>query len=252
MSVLRDIHARLDSVPRAGWDLLSTKRIFFGHKSVGQNIIDGIKALMEQDPGIRLNILETTRPGDFGGPVFAHSPVGQNKDPRSKINEFKKILESGVGKTVDIALFKFCFVDIDRNTDIASLLKEYSDAMASLSRDYPDLRIVTFTVPLTNWPRGIKPLVKRILGMMPPIKDDNKARNLLNAELRRRFGDSVFDLAAIEATRPDGSRVTFKDKDGTYDLMHLAYTDDGGHLNELGGQRVAADLLSFLLSLEGE
>jgi hypothetical protein len=252
MGDLRIGYARLDAIPRTELALLSTKKIFFGHKSVGQNIIDGIKAVMERNPGVRLNILETSRPGDFGNPVFAHSPIGQNRDPESKINEFKKILESGIGQTADIAMFKFCFVDIDRNTDIESLLNDYGEAIASLNRDYPNLRIVTFTVPLTNQPRGIKPLIKRILGMMPPYKDDNKKRNLFNAELRRRFGDSVFDLAGIEATRPDGNKVSFKDGDGTYDLMNPAYTDDGGHLNELGRQLVAIDFLIYLLSLNGD
>lgn len=252
MGGLRIAYARLDAIPRTEWDLLSTRKVFFGHKSVGQNIIDGIKAVMARNPDVHLNILETTRSEDFSSPVFAHSPIGLNKDPKSKISEFKKVLESGIGQTADIAMVKFCFVDIDRNTDIKSLLNDYGEAMASLNRDYPNLRIVTFTVPLTNQPRGIKPMIKRILGMMPPYKEDNKTRNLFNAELRRRFGDSVFDLAGLEATRPDGNKVFFKDADGTYDLMNPAYTDDGGHLNELGSQLIAIDLLIYLLSLNGD
>jgi hypothetical protein len=252
MDDLRIGYARLDAIPRTEWDRLSTKKIFFGHKSVGQNIIEGLKAVIERNSAVRLNILETSGPADFDDPVFAHSLIGQNRDPESKIKAFKEILESGVGQIADLAMFKFCFVDIDRHTDIESLFQDYDKAITTLNRSFPDLHIVTFTVPLTSPPRGLKPLLKRALGRWPGYTNDNKARNLFNEKLKKRFGRSVFDLAGIETTKTDGSHVSFKDSDGTYDLMNPAFSEDGGHLNELGKQLVAIDLLIYMLSFRGD
>jgi len=83
---------------------------------------------------------------------------------------------------------------------------------------------------------------------MPPYKHDNKTRSLFNTELRKRLGDSVFDLAAMQATRPDGSKVSFNSGDAIYELMNPDYTDDGGHLNAIGRQVVAIEVLCSCLT----
>ena len=46
---------RLESVTEASWSKLAGKRIFFGHQSVGENILDGISELVAANPklGIR-------------------------------------------------------------------------------------------------------------------------------------------------------------------------------------------------------
>jgi hypothetical protein len=248
MNTLQFVYKRLGAITPAQWDTLSEKKIFFGHQSVGQNILVGIGCVMERNSDIQLDIRETSDPGDFTKPVFAHAPIGRNMDPRSKIDDFKRILEGGVGQVADFAMFKFCFVDVDRRTDIASLFMAYEEAITSLKSRFRGLRIITFTVPLTNTPRGFKPMVKKLLGMMPSPKEDNKARNVFNSRLRERFGGSVFDLAEVEATLPDGEKATFKDGDKTYRRLNPAYTKDGGHLNALGQQAVAVELLLYLAS----
>jgi hypothetical protein len=249
MNDLHSFYGRLDVVPWMKWDALSTKKIFFGHQSVGQNIIDGIKAVMDSNSAIRLNIRQTSDPGDMADAIFAHAPIGLNMDPKSKVDDFRRILESGVGQIADIAMFKFCFIDITRTTDIESLFNYYNEIITNLERTYPRLRIITFTVPLTNMPTGIKPIIKRILGMMPPYKDDNKRRNIFNIKIRNRFGRSVFDIAEAEATLTEGKKTSFRDGNEAYELLNPAYTSDGGHLNMLGRQIVAIDLLLYLLSL---
>jgi hypothetical protein len=246
MNTIKPIYKRLGAITPAQWDTLSEKKIFFGRQSVGQNIVDGVRRVMEQNASIQLDIRETSDPGDFTKPLFAHSPIGRNMDPRSKIDDFKRILESGVGQVADFALFKFCFVDVDHRTDIASLFTAYEEAITSLKSRFHGLRIITFTIPLTNTPRGFKPMVKKLLGMMPSPKEDNKARNVFNSKLRERFGGSVFDLAVVEATLPDGRETTFKDDNEMYRALAPVYTDDGGHLNTLGQQVVAIELLLYL------
>ena len=39
----------VDSVSKKNWDWLSNKKIYFGHQSVGFNIIDGIKDIMSEN-----------------------------------------------------------------------------------------------------------------------------------------------------------------------------------------------------------
>jgi len=249
MKDLRSFYARLDTVPQTTWDALSKKKIFFGHQSVGQNIMDGIKDVMGHNSTIRLDIRETSNPSDYSSPLFAHSPIGRNTDPKSKIDHFREILEGGVGQIADIAMFKFCFVDIDRKTDIESLFQYYDETITNLKVKYPSLRIITFTVPLTNMPNGIKPLIKKMLGMMPPFKDDNIKRNIFNQKLRDRCGKFVFDLADAESALPGGGSALYKVGNETFSLLNPDYTNDGGHLNAQGRQVIAIDLILYLLGL---
>jgi len=251
MEILRSSYSKLDEISQDRWDVLSQKKIFFGHKSVGANIIEGLNEVMAQRPKIKLNIRETTDPVDFLGPIFAHSPIGRNKAPLSKVDRFREIMESGVGLAADVAFFKFCFVDIDHETDAESLFERYVELVDSLEKRFPDLKIVTFTVPLLSKPVGIKARLEKILGRLPWYEEDNIKRNLLNDKLRARFTNALFDLAAIESRIDDSKRATFRADGKAYELLYRPYTDDGGHLNSIGRQIVAIELLRMLADLEG-
>ena len=80
----------LKPVSENDWAELSQKKIYFGHQSVGFNIIDGIKDLMAENISLNLKIKETDNPDEFDGALFGHSRVGQNKDGQSKIDDFQK------------------------------------------------------------------------------------------------------------------------------------------------------------------
>lgn len=247
---LQDSHTvQLEAIPRETWELLAQKKIFFGHQSVGQNIVDGLQDVMRLYFAVRLDIRETSNPDDFVKPVLGHAFVGENRDPKSKIDHFRKILESGVGQLANIAFFKLCFVDVDHNTDVEALFQYYDETVKYLTAKFPNLQIVTFTVPLTTWPAGIKARIKKILGRYPWIKEDNIKRNIFNDMLRNKYGKSVYDLAECETTMPDGKKAAFIKDDKTFYLLHRVYTDDGGHLNMIGRQVIATDLLLFLANL---
>jgi hypothetical protein len=250
VEILRKSYSKVDEISQDRWDALSKRKIFFGHKSVGANIIEGLKEVMAQRPNIKLNIRETTDPADFNGPVFAHSPIGRNKEPLTKLGGFREILEAGVGRAADIALFKFCFVDIDHETDIGSLFDRSVELVDELRKRFPDLKIVPFTVPLLSKPVGIKTRLEKILGRLPWYEEDNVKRNMFNDKLRAHFKDTLFDLAAIESRIDDTRKATFRTKGRAYDLLYRAYTDDGGHLNSIGRQVVAIELLRTLADLE--
>jgi hypothetical protein len=155
-----------------------------------------------------------------------------------------------VGRVADAVFFKFCFVDIDHVTNIASLFQSYVQLIEGLEREYPDLQIVPLTVPLLSKPVGTKTRLKKLLGRLPWYEEDNVRRNQFNDMLRARFKSSLFDLAAVEARIDDNKRATFQDEGKTYELLYRPYTDDGGHLNSIGRQVVAIELLRMLADLE--
>jgi len=250
MEILHKSYSRLDQISQDRWDALSQRKIFFGHKSVGANIIEGLKEVIAQRPNIKLNIRETTDPADFIEPVFAHSLIGKNKEPLTKLGGFREILEAGVGRAADIALFKFCFIDIDHETDIGSLFDRSVELVDELRKRFPDLKIVPFTVPLLSKPVGIRTRLEKILGRLPWYEEDNVKRNIFNDKLRAHFKDALFDLAAIESRIDDTRKATFRAEGRAYDLLYRAYTDDGGHLNSIGRQLVAIELLRTLADLE--
>jgi len=247
--VLGPYYVKLDAVSQEKWGELARQRVFFGHMSVGSNILDGLEEVISRRPGIRLNIRETADPGEFAVPVFAHYPVGRNKVPLSKIAAFREIMDRGIGRAADVAFFKFCYVDIDHETDIEALFESYVALIEGLQERYPDLTIVTFTVPLLSKPVGIKTRLRKLLGRLPWYEEENVKRNLFNDLLRARFQGTLFDLAAVESRFDDERRATFRYGGKDYELLRRDFTDDGGHLNPIGRQVVAIELLRFLTTV---
>src|SRR5206468_12342136 len=79
-----------DAALRADLQRLSHERIYFGHQSVGGNILQGVKELS----------------GAAGVPLFIKDEfVAENGDPRRKLESFRKSL--GTGSRYDVALVKF-------------------------------------------------------------------------------------------------------------------------------------------------
>jgi hypothetical protein len=242
-------YQQLDRISSAQWAALAGKKIFFGHKSVGQNIIEGLEDVMKAKPEVKLGIRETTDPGDFVKPIFAHAPIGNNRAPSSKIVGFQELLEKGLGNVLDIAFFKFCSVDIDHATDIEALFAQYKETIKHLQNEFPRLKILTLTVPLISRPVGIKQRIKKILGLLPWEVEDNIKRNLFNEMLRESFGDMLFDLADYEASGLTGGKSVFSRGGKEFYLLQKVYTDDGGHLNQVGRVYIAIELLKRLVTL---
>ena len=241
----------LKNVPEAALARLAEKKIFFGHQSVGANILEGIRDLARENPKIRLNILETKGEADLGNPVFAHARVGKNTDPVSKIQAFQAFVQDGIGNRVDIAFLKFCYVDFVPGTDVNEVFERYRSAMAILKNEYPGTQFVHLTVPLTQRQTGPKAWVKRLIGKPIGGLQDNVVKNRFNALIRNEFSgrEPVFDLAGIESTFPDGRKCAFAVQGKSYESLAPVYTYDGGHLNEKGRRVLAEQLLIFLASL---
>jgi len=247
-------YGTIREIPDSTWQKLEKIKIYFGHQSVGNNILDGIKDLLKETQQIKLNIVETRSPYDFNVPLFAHSKIGKNEDPESKIDDFAGLIGNGLGDKVDIAFLKFCFVDIESGTDVNSLFAKYADTMARLKKENPKAVFVHLTVPLLrkNKP-SIKDRIKALMGKKGGFFDNqhNLARNEFNELVVKEYNgkEPVFDLAKIESTYPDGRRETFTADGRIYYSLVPEYTKDGGHLNEIGRKKVAEQLLIFIANI---
>jgi len=241
----------IDDVQAESWAKLAGKRIFFGHQSVGYNIVDGISDVMNERNYVKLNVLESRKTAAFDQPVFAHSQVGKNTDPVSKIESFVKIMDAGAGEKLDVAFFKFCYVDIMRDSDPQKIFDAYSAALEDLKERYPEIRFIHVTVPLRSAPKGagkkLKQSVKLLIGK-PGVLEDNIMRERYNRLLRAAFSETepVFDLALIETVNPDGYRCYAAKGTRRVSVMVPEYTEDGGHLSDKGRKKIAEQLLIIL------
>ena len=244
----------IDSITEEEWGRLSKQNVYFGHQSVGFNIMDGVTDIMADNDNIKLTIKEASSLSEFEEPFFAHSRNGENRDWQSKIDGFHDKISSGLGKKADIAFFKLCYVDINGETDVQKLFESYRQTMKQLEKEFPDTVFLHTTAPLRTTETSWKTWIKKLIGKEHIWEyADNIKRNEFNDLIRQEYEASgkLFDIARIESTYTDGTRETFERKDNTYSSLVPSYTYDGGHLNELGRQMVAAHLLNILAKQAG-
>lgn len=222
---------------------INNERIFFGHKSVGNNILQGIKEISTE----RLAILNINNASELPNAYILEANIGDNGNPKGKIDEFTKIVNQLAQNRLTIAMMKLCFVDLKENSNVNEIFNYYSAKMDSLRIKYPDLVIIHFTVPLTS-KRTILSMVKDFIkGRSNKSMLDNVIRNKYNELIFSKYPNNlIFDLAKFESTYPDGSQEQYIYNGKHYNSLVPDYTDDGGHLNEKGRQMVAKNLISFL------
>ncbi|NTV99695.1 MAG: SGNH/GDSL hydrolase family protein [Oscillochloris sp.] len=230
---------------------VATKTIFFGHQSVGWNIVNGIEEALQANPDMKLTIIKADQLAADQGPAFYHTEVGQNYDPLSKLQAFDKFIRNGIGGRADIAFFKFCYVDFNKSTDVTQLFETYKTTMAALNSAYPETTFVSMTTPLMAPDQGPKGFLKGLLGKNEEL-NANTRRHEFNELLRQEYAGTgkLFDLAAFEATDTNGKTCTMSVSGQTVPCLIPAYTDDGGHLNTTGRKVIAGQFLRFLATLE--
>jgi hypothetical protein len=240
------------SVSEPQLNRLQSMRIFFGHQSVGDNILDGVRDLMTSDPHLKLKIVSSLNPESVPGPAFIEAHIGTNRNPASKTAAFDSIMAQGWGAQGGIALYKYCYIDFGATTDVPAVFANYQNEISTLERSYPALKIVHVTVPLTAEEQEssvtdkTKTAVKRVLGRDPNVK-----RNQFNRLLKQTYAGRapVFDLAEVESTHADGTRSYYTRGFEKVYTLAPEWTTDGGHLNEAGRRAAALKLLEVLASL---
>jgi hypothetical protein len=236
------------SAPAGMEEKLSRQRIFFGHQSVGGNILDGVKQL-----GAGPRVVEVKAPTDTVEPgTLAHARVGENTKPESKLADFERLMDGGLAKQADVAFFKFCYIDFSATTDTRALFEQYRATLDALKARHPDTTFVHVTVPLTTVQRGAKAWLKELLGRPVWGVAENVQRETFNQLLRQTYGGGkapLFDLAMLESTTAEGTPETYELNGQSWPAMVPAYSDDGAHLNSAGQARIAREFLGFLSTL---
>ncbi len=226
----------IDLIPQIYLDVAREYDIVFNHKSVGNNILDGLRELENQD-STRYSISIVEEPSaewydsNNGTGEFE---VGSNSDPSSKITEFSSLITSGYGDHIDIAFMKLCYVDNTSTSD--TIWNEYKSMMENLESSYPDVTFVWWTMPIRTEGDEIRDNFNQL------VRDYITNHN--NSSQDKKF---LYDIASIESHDPNGQAV----KDGSYEAMYDAYTNDGGHLNETGQERAARAWWMLLAKIAG-
>lgn len=226
-----------DTIAEAELTTATHQRVFLGHRSVGENILSGVEGVYAAkgmaSPALVEISLDEGRPEPPYGGVLAHAAIGRNRHPEEKLANYDHLIRGGLADAIDVALLKFCYEDVTWRTDVDALFAAYTSTLEKLERDHPDVTFLHVTVPLTTGPNGLKDHLKILIG-----RDDNAARARYNALLRKAYDPSqVFDLAAVEATAPDGSRGN---------ELQRGLSSDGAHLNDTGSALAAVELLRLL------
>ena len=227
--------------------IVSRTKVFFGHQSVGMNVLGGVPGVYA-GRGLAAPTIgpDNSQAGQDGGFV-GHAFIGENEKPLLKIHDFDAQMRSGIGQRVNVAMMKLCYVDITGNADIGALFTAYRETIADLQRDFPEVTFVHVTVPLMTEQGQLAKLKSRFTGSRGCGPAANVARELLNTLIRREYaGDHLFDLAAIESTAPDGSRATGTYNGQRYYRLYDGYASDSGHLNGAGAEVAATAWLKTL------
>ena len=228
------------------WRAVARRAVYFGHQSVGADIVDGIEHL-NKEFALGLRVVQTYEPSAIAHPAFVHFLAGVNRNPLSKNAAMLDILAARPRPDSAIVLLKYCYVDIDRDTDVQALFAAYRTAVSQIRSRYPDVTIVHATVPVTTVESELKAEVKRLLGKRS-VREDAIVRQRYNALVRAAFAgrEPFFDIARVEATHSDGNRAGFVINGQTIETLAPENTRDGGHLNTRGQRLVASELLNIL------
>jgi len=241
----------IDQETRQALEDIASARIIFGHHSVGGNLIAGLRQLaQEAEIDIRFVELESEQVPQ-GVPVFAHTSPGRNLYPIEKIDDFFSLLSDQHDMLKpDLALMKLCYVDVAPDTDTHELANHYEKKVREVRTKLGDTVVMHVTTPLMKSPSDLKSRIKRLIGKGDMVWKDaaNKNRQDLNRKVVAAFPEGpIFDLALVESTGPDGRRAAHGEEGDIYYSLWPDYTEDGGHLNEVG-RRVAAKAFALALA----
>ncbi|MCU7876152.1 MAG: hypothetical protein KZQ84_04995 [Candidatus Thiodiazotropha sp. (ex Lucinoma borealis)] len=231
-------------------ETFASARVFFGHQSVGNNILDGLESIAQDVQDVDLSIMDFNSFSESAGGCLVHSRVGNNAEPLSKCVDFGRIIDQELSGKIDYAMLKFCYIDINRDSDVAKMFNDYQQTMDDLIGRHPEITFVHTTIPLRHSPGGPSIWLREVLGRPNNSKLDNIKRNQFNQLLYSTYGSSpIIDVAASESTYPGGERESFKMDGQTYYSLIGDYTNDGGHLNEIGSLQVASTFVRELAQI---
>ena len=241
-----DVNAAADPALKMQLERLSKLKVYFGHQSVGGNLLDGLRQISEEQ-GVAVSIKEVQKAADVKIPEVAHVFVAENRDPLGKLAAFNRALDGG---GVDVAMVKFCYVDFAPDTNSSDLFRRYQETINALRLKNPHTVFVHATTPLTTVQTGYKATLKKLMGHAPYGVEENMRRNEYNNLLRSTYQgkEPIFDIANFEATGADGAPLAYDWNGMKVPYLNPAYTSDGGHLNNLARRKAAREMVSVWVS----
>ena len=222
-------------IPQSYLNLAAQKNVVFDHHSIGGNIMTGMDTLQSQNPA-RYSFVSQFAPASSWftthhgtGINIGEFQDGDNYYPDTKIAGFDTTIRGGIGNVVNIALMKFCFLDIsDDAANGLSTWNSYRTMMTNLIATYPNTRFIWMTGALEQ-------------ALSPAYI--NREKSLFNNALRQYVqsnGGVLYDLADIESHDPNGNLIV--DGQG-YEALYSGYAQtQDHHLNSTGQQRTASAL----------
>lgn len=226
-------------------DVVRKHRILFSHHSVGRDLLSGLGRVSSK-AGTAIEPVSLERAEASSAPAFVSISGGQNQQPQSKLEFFAETLRK-TDYEPELAFLKLCYVDFNPSTDVDALFAAYQKTMDTLRRERPETRFAHITTPLYERPSKLKDRIYRFIGKEVWEDAANVKRHQFNQRLMKTYAkDPIFDLAKIESTRPDGTRSDFTQGGSVYYSLASQYTDDGGHLNDLGQDVAAVEWVRFM------
>jgi len=228
------------------WSVIAGRTVYFGHHAIGSDVVAGVEGVAEKH-AVPLRFVKTREPATVAGPAFVHFLVGQSRDFASKNAAGLRLLESPRRARRPVVLLKYCSGDISSPTETATMFEAYRDTVDTIQFEHPDVTIVHSTIPLMTVESAFMSGARQFL-RRPTRREGAIARHRYNELVRAEFTDTepIFDLAKLEATRPDGTLAGFAAEGRMIETLAPDNTDDGSHLNARCQRAVGEALLDVL------
>jgi uncharacterized repeat protein (TIGR02543 family) len=205
--------------------------VYLEHASVGAYVVGGINTLRGSIPRYTADGITWSDTNDFTW-FNSNNGLGDNNrgNPGSatKISGFASRMTSSLSSVIDIAGYKFCYVDYP--ADGASLFDSYTSSMSILESLNPNVIFFYCTMPLLS--------SESYEGM--------QRFNDLLREYCTTNNKPLYDIADIESH--NSSDVLQLDANGR-ELLTASYTDDGGHPNNTGSEKLALGYWALITEL---
>ncbi len=146
-------------------ETVGNMRVYFGHQSVGRNILQGLKDISTDARSSAIKWVSAVEARTISGPLFIESNIGENGKPSTKCDAFRDAMDHDIGgDSLDVAFMKFCYVDIGAETNVEEMFGYYKRTVSDIQREHPEVTVMHMTIPLVTRSAGWKRLVKKIIG----------------------------------------------------------------------------------------
>ena len=182
---------------------LAHERVYFGHQSVGKNILDGLKELSEAQ-GVPVKIAE--RPGPQACTVPGSATSSSRRTGIRCASSPISSSRSARGSQADLALVKFCYVDINADTDMRALFDAYRKTIDEL-RAKTHARSSSTSAAFDDGAdraEGVDEAASRPCTLRHHRQ--REARPIQHARRTYAGREPIFDLARVESIAADGTR----------------------------------------------